>query len=178
MRNPSGEMLKNGPVLMLRCLKFVVQNNCEGVFCYSKRTPFPGLIKTAKNQLYGYIDATYLSEEGPKSRYGYAFFLNGMISFGKSTKLPRNVLSSAESEYNALSWGARDGIYCRILLGALGYKQNGPTQIGQDSSASIQLAENPGQNFGKMKFAAAELHWVQEQIELEKQSLIKVPGAQ
>jgi hypothetical protein len=32
-------------------------------------------------------------------------------------------------------------------------------------------------HFGKIKFAAAELHWIQKQVELGKRSLVKVPGS-
>ena len=175
MHNPSEGMLK-GVVRMFRYLKFIVLNNCEGVYAYRSRNPFPGVIKAAKNQLYGYIDATYLSEEMSKSRYGYVFFVNGMPICWKSAKLPRVVLSIAEAEYSGLSWGARDAIYCRILLAALGFKQDGPTQIGQDNKAAIQIAENPGQHASKVKHAMADLHWVQEQIEFETIALVSVKG--
>ena len=80
----------------------------------------------------------------------------------KSAKLPRVVLSIAEAEYSILSWGARDGIYCRTLLTALGFKQDGPMQLGQDNKAAIQIAENPGQHAIKVKLAMADLHWEQE----------------
>ena len=175
MQNPSEGMMK-GVVRMFRYLKFIVLNNCEGIYAYRGRIPFPGPIKVAKNQLYGFIDATYLSEEKSRSRYGYVFFVNGMPICWKSAKLPRLVLSIAEAEYSGLSWGARDGIYCRTLLTALGFKQEGPMQIGQDNKAAIQIAENPGQHASKMKHAAADLHWVQEQIELETIALVKVKG--
>ena len=81
-----------------------------------------------------------------------------------------------QAEYSGLSWGARDAIYCRILLAALGFKQDGPTQIGQDNKAAIQIAENPGQHASKVKHAMADLHWVQEQIEFETIALVSVKG--
>ena len=52
MHNPSEGMLK-GVVRMFRYLKFIVLNNCEGVYAHRGRNPFPGVIKATKNQLYG-----------------------------------------------------------------------------------------------------------------------------
>ena len=139
-------------------------------------TRFLVFIKAAKNQLYGYIDSIYLSEEKPKSRYGYVFFVNGMTICWKSEKLLRVVLSIAEAEYSGLSWGARAAIYCRTLLSELGFKQDGPTQIGQDNKAAVQITENPGQHASKVKHAMANLHWVQEQIEFGTIALVSAKG--
>lgn len=89
-------MLK-GVVRMFRYLKVLVPNNADGIYSYRRENLFQGIIKAAKNQLYGYIDATYVSDEMSTSRYGYVFYVNGMPICWKPTKLPRVVLGIAET---------------------------------------------------------------------------------
>ena len=49
-------------------------------------------------------------------------------------------------------------------------------QLGQDNKAAIPIAENPGQRASKVKHAMADLHWVQEKIELETIALVSAKG--
>ena len=49
-------------------------------------------------------------------------------------------------------------------------------QPPKDNKAAIQIAENPGQHASKAKHAMTDLHWVQEQIELETTALVIVKG--
>ena len=68
---------------------------------------------------YGYIDATYLSEERSLCRYGVVYFVNMCTVFELSRRLPDIALSSTESEYVGLSLGVREGYYIRMVLEAM-----------------------------------------------------------
>ena len=52
-----------------------------------------------------------------------------------------------------------EGKFLRMLLQALGEKQDGPTPIAEDNSACIQIAENPGQHRGKTKYDQMRIDW-------------------
>ena len=68
-------------VQMFRYFKWTIENGVEGR-CF--RAPGPdgvspqgfGRLRVARNQVYGYIDATFLSEERSLCRYGVSLFVN------------------------------------------------------------------------------------------------------
>lgn len=96
---------------------------------------------TTDVQLHGYCDASW--GEDPTTRRsvsGYVFFLgSGPISW--SSKLQSTVaLSTAESEFIALSAAAQEAKWLKMLLEELGYPQ-GPITIYTDSQSAKAIAE-------------------------------------
>ena len=81
------------------------------------------------NTAFGYIGATFLSEEMSESRYGIAVFVNSMAVYVKTRKLPQIVLSSTEAEYVALVLG---GIFFHVP-----YKANGSFEPSPSSGGSL-----------------------------------------
>ena len=186
MSNPSASVLR-GVVRVFRYYKWTIENDVEGV-CVS---PLGGARMQSKskasllwhgnrlqpNTAFGYIDATFLSEEMSESRYGIAVFVNSMAVYVKTGKLPKIVLSSTEAEYVALVLGAIVFIYIRMVLEAMGEAQDGPILIGQDNSACIQIAENPGRHIGRTKHMDVRIRWIEEAIDREIIALVKVPSS-
>ena len=122
----------------------------------------PGFnVKVGHNQVYGYIDATYLSEERAECRYGAAFFINNMLICTICKKLPDPVLSSTEAEYHALVICACEGKFIRMVLEAMNEPQTGPMYLGQDNKSCIQIVENVGQHRGRTKHWEAKIRWIE-----------------
>ena len=84
-------------------------------------------------------------------------------------------MSSIEAEYVALVLGAIVFIYIRMVLEAMGEAQDGPILIGQDNSACIQIAENPGRHIRRTKHIDVRIRWIEEAIDRESIALVKVP---
>ena len=117
--------------------------------------------KLSRNQVYGYIDATFLSEERAECRYGAAFFINGMLICVISKKLPDPVLSSTEAEYHALVICGCEGKFIRMVLEALNESQTGSMFLGQDNKSCIAIVENVGQHRGRTKHFDAKIRWIE-----------------
>ncbi len=58
-------------------------------------------------------------------------------------RLPTVTLSSAESEYVAASFAAREAMYFRDLMRELGFKRHVPTIIHCDNQSAITWLSNP-----------------------------------
>ena len=179
LENPSEPMLK-AAVQIFRYFKWTIEAGVEGC-CFSAASfPLfpPGFnIRVGKNNVYGYIDATYLSEEDAACRLGIVFFINGMCVYLQSKRLPTIVLSSTEAEYIALSIGYREGKFIRMVLEAIGEKQTGPMLIGQDNKSCIAIAENPGRHHGRTKHIAVHMRYIERDIALELLALVYVATA-
>jgi len=104
--------------------------------------------------------------------------LNGCYLAAMSGAIPRIALSPSEAEYRATSLVARELLYLRQQLGSMGEKQIGPTPIGQDCSACIQMIENPGAHQGRLKHVTLDVHWLKEEYHVEKTiTIVKIPTA-
>ena len=124
----------------------------------------PGFkVRVGKNQVYGYIDATYLSENVTECRYGVLYFVNGMCVYEISRRLPEYVLSSTEAEYVGCSIGCCEGRYIRMVLEAMNEPQIGPMRIGQDNKSCIQIVENPGRHHGRTKHIEVRMRWIEQE---------------
>ena len=110
------------------------------------------------------MDATYLSEEKSLCRYGVMFFINACCVYEVSKRLPEIALSSTEAEYVALSLGAAEGKYLRMVLEAMNEPQYGPMLIGQDNKSCIQIAENPGRHHGRTKHIDVRIRWIEREV--------------
>ena len=120
-------------------------------------------MRVGKNQVYGYIDATYLSEEMSLCRFGVVLFVNSCCVFELSRRLSDVVKSSTEAEYFALSIGVGEAYYVRQVLTALNEPQHGPLMIGQDNKSCIQIVENPGRHLGRTKHINVHIRWIERE---------------
>ena len=123
-------MLK-AAVQISRYFKWPIDNEAEGRFYEAKQnhTP-PGLnCRVEKNQVYGYIDSSYMSEEQPLCRFGVSYYINGMSAYEMSRRLPDHYLSSTEAEYYACSIGTCEGQFLVMALTAMGKTQSGPLLV-------------------------------------------------
>ena len=132
-------------------------------------------MSVGRNQVYGYIDATYLSEERFECRFGAAFFICGMLICVICKKLPDPVLSSTEAEYHALVISACEGKFIRMVLEALNEPQTGSMFLGQDNKSCIAIVENAGQHRGRTKHFEAKIRWIERAEKSKSLSLVYVP---
>ena len=177
LENPSAAMV-SATTQIFRYFKWTIENDVEGR-CF--RAPSDGDVyppgfkhKVKKNNVYGYIDATYLSEERSLCRYGVVYFVNMCTVFELSRRLPDIALSSTESEYVGLSLGVREGYYIRMVLEAMNEAQHGPLLVGQDNKSCIQIVENPGRHHGRTKHLDVHLRWIEREYEREQLALVYV----
>ena len=178
LENPSANMLK-AAVQMFRYFKWTIENGVEGR-CF--RAPGPdgvspqgfGRLRVARNQVYGYIDATFLSEERSLCRYGVSLFVNLCCVYELSRRMLDIALSSTESEYCATAMGTCDAYYVRMVLEAMNEPQHGPVHIAQDNKSCIQIAENPGRHHGRTKHMDARIRWIERETLTGRLSLVYV----
>ena len=89
----------------------------------------------------GMCDASFMSEENSRSRYGVLFFLAGSLVHWSTNKISRVVSSSTEAEVNGLIHLGNENIWEREFHQVLGYfKVNTPTTFYQDNKSAISLS--------------------------------------
>ena len=120
-------------------------NAAKRILRYVKGTPHAGLLfrKGGDIILNGYSDSDWAGDETRKSTTGYVFMINGCaVSWSSRLQKPR-AMSSAEAEYMAGCEASLEAVYLRRLLTDLGFPQNEPTVIYQDSQPAIKMEKNP-----------------------------------
>ena len=180
LESPSDNMLK-AAVHVFRYFKWTIENDVEGR-CFrgadvGRGGIFPPgfTVRVGKNQVYGYIDATYLSEETSLCRFGVVLFVNSCCVFELSRRMADIVKSSTEAEYYALSIGVGEAYYVRQVLEALNEPQLGPLMIGQDNKSCIQIVENPGRHHGRTKHIDVHIRWIEREHDKGRLVLVYVP---
>ena len=94
-------------------------------------------------QLITFVDASHASEVNRKGVTG------GILKFGKtifvwvSTKQATYSLSTAESEYKALSEMLKETLHGYALFEEIGLQQDLPLKIYEDNTATIAMSNNP-----------------------------------
>ena len=182
LENPSAPMLK-AAVQVFRYFKWTIENDVEGRCFRGADVGRGGIIppgftvRVGKNQVYGYIDATYLSEETSLCRFGVVLFVNSCCVFELSRRLGDIVKSSTEAEYYALSIGVGEAYYVRQVLEALNEPQHGPLMIGQDNKSCIQIVENPGRHHGRTKHIDVHIRWIEREHDKGRLVLVYVNTA-
>ena len=176
LQSPSQKMLK-AAIQIFRYFKWTIEMKIEGRhFTMQHNQKPPGFnCQVGKNQVYGYIDSSWLSEETTLCRFGVNYYVNGMSVYELSRRLPDQYLSSTEAEYYACSLGACEGKFLAMALTAMNEVQTGPILIGQDNKSCIQIAENPGRHHGRTKHIELRIRWIEDEIKKEKLALVYVP---
>ena len=147
-----------------------VLEDAERMFEYCMSYPNANIHFHASDmQLICYTDASYLSESKSRSRGGGYFFLgssdhttlNGPI-LCTSIILDAVVSSAAESEYGAAFENAKEAVYIRQTLEALGYKQ-APTPMVTDN-AFVKSVTNGTCKVKKSKAMDMRYNWLVDRV--------------
>jgi hypothetical protein len=172
--NPNKAVLKDIKRLF-RYFKWTLENNVEGLnFTPLSSLHVPHIGTVTRNQIYGFVDSTHISEERSVSRYGLCVFMCGMLLMSVSKKLCYVTLSSTESEYVGMSEAFKRIMFLIEFLEELGETQ-GPVPMGNDNTGAIAIAENKGMNAGRVRHIQARVHWIQDIIEKGTIVLKKIP---
>ncbi|KAG5875395.1 hypothetical protein JTB14_031369 [Gonioctena quinquepunctata] len=96
--------------------------------------------KELKESLIGYADADWAEDSlDRKSNSGYIFKMNGGIISWESRKQTVVAISTAESEFVALTEASREAMRLRNLLEDLGEKQMESTTIHEDNRSCLRM---------------------------------------
>jgi hypothetical protein len=125
-----------------------------------------GLTSDAEN-LSGYVDAAFATEEKCASRIGYFFFFRKNLVAWSTENVKRVVTSSTEAECRGLSQFTKENLWHRQFHTELGlYPPDGPTTVYEDNKAAILMAENPGVPHKRSKHFGIEWCHFKESVEL------------
>ena len=97
----------------------------------------------------GYTDASYLTDsDDSHSQSGYVFIMNGGAVSWKSSKQDTVAASTIETEYIATSEAAKEAVWIRNFLMALGVVQgtSNPLDVYCDNNGAIAQAKEPRQH--------------------------------
>ena len=112
-----------------------------------------------------YCDASFAGDEsGRKSRTGWVILINGAPVAWKSALQPVIAHSTAESEYIAMSDGAREAIYIKRLIEAMGGEIKGPIVIHEDNQTAKLMAQEVTTK--RSKHIDIRYHHIRERVEL------------
>jgi hypothetical protein len=136
------------------------------IYQYLARTPDVGLFYKSEAQkpltLTSYSDASYANSVESRSISGYAVLLSGGLVSWYSHTQPVVALSTAESEYIAITDTAKEVVWFKLLLRELGYPQGNVT-IWEDNQAAIKISKNP-QDHKRTKHIQIRYHYIRDQI--------------
>ena len=94
-----------------------------------------------------YCDASFASELGSKSRYGYLYMLHGCLIAWTSVHTTRVLTSSTEAECHSIVHTAKENQWVRDFIKELRLGGSGePTTIYQDNMGAIALMKGGGQH--------------------------------
>ncbi|ODM15554.1 hypothetical protein SI65_09157 [Aspergillus cristatus] len=139
------------------------------VLRYVKGTIGYSLMFSAKGRLkglYAYADSAYANSAKNRSTTGFVFFINGTPITWTSRKQSVTAQSSTEAEYMAVSEAAKQAIWTRHFLYAIGkgsIYRDAPTTIYEDNQGAIKIADNPI-NHLKTKHIAVRYHAIRDHI--------------
>ena len=119
-----------------------------------------------ESNLRGFTDADWAADaHDRKSTTGYVFFLGNTPITWNSRKQPTVALSSTESEYMAITEGAKEAVWLRRLLSEIhAINAHTPTTIHGDNQDSLNLAHNPIFH-GRTKHIEIKHHFIREKIQ-------------
>lgn len=118
------------------------------------------------DSIYGiYSDADFASNpDDRKSISGFVVLLAGGPVAWSAKKQSTTALSTAESEYAAITHAARTAIWYTYLFNELGIPLKGLTQLYSDNQSAITLTEDP-QFHARSKHFDIHNHFVREKVE-------------
>jgi hypothetical protein len=129
-----------------------------------------------KTGLVGYTDAGYGSEDlGWRSMSGYAFVIDGGAISWSAKKQEVIALSTAESEYIAMTHAAKELMWIRTFLSEILRPMDRPVTLQADNNAAICLAKNDVYH-PRTKHIALRYHYIREVVGNREAILKWVPS--
>jgi hypothetical protein len=92
--------------------------------------------------LEGYTDADGSSQEHRRAISGYVFLVNGGAVSWSSKKQELVTLSTAESEYVAATYAAKEALWLRRIIGEVFQPIKEPVTLYSDSQSAIALTKD------------------------------------
>ena len=136
---------------------------------YLAGTPTLGLTFTSHGpvELFGYVDASYLTHPDAKGHSGMSFTIgeDNAAFYSRSFKQKLVGRSSTEAEIQALDQAVVEVEWLRWLLFELGYSPNDPTIIFQDNMSCIQIANGTADVSPRTRHYAMRYFYVRQAVE-------------
>ena len=133
---------------------------------YVKESIHVGVLYTRsdKREVIGYSDADWGGDsDDHRSTSGYLLQIGGTAISWSSKKQSCVALSTAESEYMALSGATQEAVWLRQLYSDLLKVSIQPTVLYEDNQSCICMAKNP-KFHGRAKHINIRFHYIREQI--------------
>lgn len=119
-------------------------------------------VKT-RQSLTGYVDADHAGDHSDRKSFtGYVFVLGGAPVSWESKKQHTVALSSAESEYVAMSESCREAVFLKTLIREISSKDE-TVKLFSDSQSAIQMAKNPVHH-QRTKHIDIRYHFIREKL--------------
>jgi len=159
-----------------RVLRYVINTPKLGLMYHAHhRSILSGLwICTDDNPIVSFSDADFAGQiDDRRSTSGMMLLFNGTAISWWSRTIKTVACSTQDAEYMALSDTARETMFCRNLLGLLGFQLN-TTPVYGDNNGSLALAANPGGEHQRSKHIDVRYHYVRQVQELKEVATLKV----
>lgn len=144
---------------------------------YLKGSPGQGILLQADCdlQIYAWCDTDYLGcPLSRRSTTGWFIQLGQSPISWKTKKQDVVSHSSAESEYRAMSWTAKELVWLKALLLDLGVKLTQPMHLYCDNKAALHISANPVFH-ERTKHIEKDCHFVRDEIKSGNISTAHVP---
>jgi hypothetical protein len=170
MKDPSEENMQAA-----RRVLTYLQNTSKYKIKYKRLIDADGTQSKMANQITAYVDASHQDDKiKSRSTLAYLIFMNGGPISWRVQLSKRIGASPTGSEFMALSDVAREVMSIRNFLAELGYEQTNATEVHEDNSAAIQIANNPKCHDGLKQLPLNDFHQVRDPIEEKEIVMVKV----
>ena len=145
------------------------------IFCYLLGTKDWKLVYgTTDRGLEGYTDADGSSQEHRHAISGYAYLVNGGAISWSSKKQELVTLSTAESEYVAATYAAKEALWLRRLISEIYQPLTEPITLYSDSQSAIALTKD-GSYHARTKHIDIRYHFIRFVVQDGSINLIYCP---
>jgi ribonuclease HI len=126
------------------------------------------------NGLEGYTDADGASQEHRHAISGYAFLIDGGAVSWSSKKQELVTLSTAEAEYVAATYAAKEALWLRRFIGEVFQPFTNPVTLYSDSQSAIALTKD-GSYHARTKHIDIRYHFIRYVVQNGSINLIYCP---
>ena len=126
------------------------------------------------NGLEGYTDADGSSQKHRHAISGYVFLMNGGAISWSSKKQNLITLSTAESEYVAATYAAKEALWLRRIIGEIFHPLEEPITLFSDSQSAIALTKD-GSYHARTKHIDIRYHFIRFEVQRKSINLIYCP---
>ena len=129
---------------------------------------------TTNEGLEGYTDADGSSQEHRHAISGYVFLVNGGAISWSSKKQELVTLSTAESEYVAATYAAKEALWLRRIINEIFQPLTKPITLYSDSQSAIALTKD-GSYHARTKHIDIRYHFIRFVVQDKSISLFYCP---